>query len=135
MSTPTRTIRNLWRVGIKGYFQQMNAGTLIGMDRFGNKYYENFEEELPLRTKWVDYKRGYFDASEIEPGWHAWLHYMADKPPTQDPLLQPRTNKWSPADHIPNPTMSRAAYKPYSTVRQDRIQSWAPVAKPREASA
>ena len=23
------------------------AGTLVGVDRFGNKYYENMEEELP----------------------------------------------------------------------------------------
>lgn len=23
------------------------AGTFIGADRYGNKYYENFEEELP----------------------------------------------------------------------------------------
>lgn len=26
------------------------AGTLIGTDRFGNKYYENMEEELPRKT-------------------------------------------------------------------------------------
>lgn len=28
-------------------------GVLIGTDRWGNKYYENLEEELPLRTRWV----------------------------------------------------------------------------------
>ena len=55
-------------------------GTLIGIDRFGNKYFENMEEELPrmlkracvlgrlaaksriVRTRWVDYKN-----SEYEP--------------------------------------------------------------------
>ena len=26
--------------------------------------------------------------SQIEPGWHAWISYMVDKPPTQDPILQ-----------------------------------------------
>lgn len=25
------------------------AGTLIGVDRFGNKFYENMEEELPRK--------------------------------------------------------------------------------------
>lgn len=25
------------------------AGTLIGTDRFGNKYYENMQEELPRK--------------------------------------------------------------------------------------
>lgn len=56
------------------------AGTLIGKDRFGNKYYENVEEELPctsfcgkrlegykahgftVRTRWVDYKEKELDA-------------------------------------------------------------------------
>jgi NADH:ubiquinone oxidoreductase subunit len=62
MSTPTRTIRNLWRVGLRDAAHQMmyigdtKAGTLIGVDELGNKYFENLEEELPLRTRWVDYK-------------------------------------------------------------------------------
>ena len=36
-------------------------GTFIAMDRYGNKYFENLEEELPLRTRWVDYKDKEFD--------------------------------------------------------------------------
>ena len=49
------------------------AGTYIASDRYGNKYYENLEQELPcmlstcvtnkgslivgtVRTRWVDYK-------------------------------------------------------------------------------
>ncbi|POS86873.1 NADH-ubiquinone oxidoreductase subunit B17.2, partial [Erysiphe pulchra] len=32
------------------------AGTLVGLDRYGNKYFENLKEELPLRTRWIDYK-------------------------------------------------------------------------------
>ncbi|KAI5801450.1 NADH:ubiquinone oxidoreductase 13.4kD subunit [Peziza echinospora] len=140
MSTITRTLRNLWKVGIKDYFKQMNTigdtkfGTLIGTDRFGNKFYEN-TEELPLRTKWVVYKEHYGDAAEIEPGWHAWLHYLNDKPPTQDPMLAFRTNPWSPTEHRPNPTQSRGAYKPYSTVKPNRIEAWTPQVKPREPSA
>lgn len=68
------------------------AGTLIGVDRFGNKYFENMAEELPcefrgifhsllnssivdgfvfllVRTRWVDYKEPEYDPSQIEPGW------------------------------------------------------------------
>jgi len=55
------------------------AGTLIGKDKFGNKYFENLEEELPcmnvfsplipyfhtdeitVRTRWIDYKEYEFD--------------------------------------------------------------------------
>ena len=38
------------------------VGTLVGVDRYGNKYFEN-KEELPLRTRWVDYKDKEFDPS------------------------------------------------------------------------
>jgi hypothetical protein len=31
------------------YAGDTKAGTLIGKDRFGNKFYENLEEELPRR--------------------------------------------------------------------------------------
>ncbi|KAL1984441.1 hypothetical protein VTN96DRAFT_9135 [Rasamsonia emersonii] len=136
MSTITRTLRNLWRIGFKEYGHQMQnigdtkAGTLIGVDRFGNKYYENFEEELPLRTRWVDYKEKYFDPSHIEPGWHAWLSYMVDTPPNKDKILETGVRKWELPEHRPNFTLTRAAYKPYSTTRP-KISAWNPVAAPR----
>ena len=53
MSTIMRTLRNLRKIGIKEYAHQMQyigdtkAGTLIATDRYGNKYYENLEQELP----------------------------------------------------------------------------------------
>lgn len=53
MSTITRTLRNLRRIGLKEYCHQMmnigdtKAGTYIATDRYGNKYYENQDEELP----------------------------------------------------------------------------------------
>ena len=62
MSTISRTLRNFRRIGFKEYMHQLmyigdtKAGTLIATDRYGNKYYENLREELPLRTRWVDYK-------------------------------------------------------------------------------
>lgn len=37
------------------------AGTLVGIDRYGNKYFENMEEELPLRTRWIDFKEYEWD--------------------------------------------------------------------------
>ena len=56
MSTILRTLRNLRRIGFKEYAHQMQnigdtkAGTYIATDRYGNKYYENLEEELPCRS-------------------------------------------------------------------------------------
>ncbi|KAI5790125.1 putative NADH-ubiquinone oxidoreductase subunit B17.2 [Geopyxis carbonaria] len=125
MSTPLRTLRNLRRIGIRQAVHQMigigdtKAGTLVGTDRFGNKFYENNTEELPpgekVRTKWVDYKEYDYDAAQVEPGWHAWLHYLADKPPGIDPVLQHERRPWEKKEHIPNLTFTRSAYKPYST--------------------
>ncbi|TVY57238.1 NADH dehydrogenase [ubiquinone] 1 alpha subcomplex subunit N7BM [Lachnellula suecica] len=60
MSTILRTLANLRKVGIR-YQGDTKAGTLIGKDNFGNKYFENLEDELPLRTRWVDYKEDEFD--------------------------------------------------------------------------
>ncbi|RAO73650.1 uncharacterized protein BHQ10_009662 [Talaromyces amestolkiae] len=136
MSTLTRTFRNLWRIGLKEYGHQMQyigdtkAGTLVATDRFGNKYYENLEEELPLRTRWVDYKEKEYDAAQIEPGWHAWLAYMVDAPPTIDKLLQTGVRPWELPEHRGNLTLSRGAYMPYSTVRS-KYSAWQPVAAPR----
>ncbi|KAF2219715.1 NADH ubiquinone oxidoreductase subunit NDUFA12-domain-containing protein [Elsinoe ampelina] len=136
MSTIMRTLRNLRKVGLKDFGHQMQyigdtkAGTLVGTDLYGNKYYENLADELPLRTRWVDYKDKEYDPSQIEPGWHAWMSYMVDKAPTEDPILQRQVRVWEPKEHRPVLTMSRSAYKPYSTVKQ-KYAAWQPVAASR----
>lgn len=90
------------------------AGTLIGTDRAGNKYFEN-NEELPLRTRWVEYAKHDYDAAHIEPGWHAWMSYMVDKPPGQDSLITAGARHFEPAVPKPNYTMSAGAFKTYNT--------------------
>ncbi|KAL9108958.1 MAG: hypothetical protein Q9227_006354 [Pyrenula ochraceoflavens] len=85
------------------------AGTLIAQDRFGNKYYENLQDELPY------YKSKEFDPSQMEPGWHAWMSYMVDKPPSQDKIMQMGVREWEQPEHKENPTLSRGAYRPYNT--------------------
>ncbi|KAF2858148.1 putative NADH-ubiquinone oxidoreductase subunit B17.2 [Piedraia hortae CBS 480.64] len=135
MSTITRTLRNLWKGGIKQYGHNLQYigdtkfGTIVGTDKFGNKYYENIDE-LPLRTRWVDYKDKEFDPSQIEPGWHAWMSYMVDKPPTEDKLLQREVRAWEPKEHLPSMTLSRSAYRPYSTTKS-KNSAWQPVAAAR----
>ncbi len=123
MSYLSRTLRNLWRVGFKEYGHQMQnmgdtkAGRLVGTDAFGNKYYEN-AEELPLRDRWVDYKTSmYYDASELQPGWHAWLGHLTDTPPS--PASSPVK------EHLPNQTHTRGAFKTYATV-VPVIARWTP---------
>lgn len=139
MSTIMRTLRNLRKIGLKDYGHQIQymgdtkAGTLIGTDRWGNKFYENLEEELPLRTRWIDYKSKEFDASQIEPGWHAWMSYLVDKAPTQDKLLEIGKRPWEIPYPTPNFTLSRGGYRPYSTTKP-KYSAWDPVAKPRDGS-
>ena len=63
MSTLMRTFRNLRRIGLKEYAHQMlyigdtKAGVLVGSDRWGNKFYENMGEELPLRVSYFERTR------------------------------------------------------------------------------
>lgn len=63
--------------------------------------------------------------SQIEPGWHAWISYAVDKPPTQDKILQTMQRPWELREHRMNPTQSRGAYKPYNTVIP-KVSAWEP---------
>ncbi|KAL2754884.1 hypothetical protein ACRALDRAFT_1064656 [Sodiomyces alcalophilus JCM 7366] len=136
MSTITRTLSNLRKIGIKEYIMQMvyigdtKYGRLVGQDRAGNKYYENMQE-LPLRTRWVDYKKHDYDASQIEPGWHAWISYAVDKPPSEDPLLRTGDNKWDLQKAVPNFTATSGNYITYNTTKQ-KVRSWEPQAVERQ---
>ncbi|ETN40417.1 uncharacterized protein HMPREF1541_04694 [Cyphellophora europaea CBS 101466] len=140
MSTISRTLRNLRRIGLKQYGIQLHyqgdtkAGTLVGTDRMGNKFYENLTEDLPLRTRWVEYSQKELDASQIDPGWHAWISYLVDKPPSEDKIMQMGLRPWE--DHYTriNYTQSRGAYKPYSTTKP-KYSAWDPVAKPRDGQS
>ena len=112
------------------YMGDTKAGTFIAADKYGNKYYENLEEELPLRTRWVDYHDNNFDPSQIEPGWHAWMSYNVADPPSKDPILQTRQREWEPKEHRPNLTFGRGAYRPYNTT-MPKHRAWTPVVEER----
>ncbi|KAI4186552.1 MAG: hypothetical protein L6R41_003400 [Letrouitia leprolyta] len=117
MSTLTRTWRNLRKIGIKEYMHQLmyigdtKAGKYIATDRYGNKYYENVDDELPYSSQTPFGE----NRSHIEPGWHAWISYQVDKPPTEDALLRVGQRSWEIPEHRENLTASRAAFKTYST--------------------
>jgi len=73
------------------------------------------------------------------------MSYMVDKPPSEDKLLQRGVRVWEGGMHRPLLTMSRSAYKPYSTYvfahrvgvspmeltvfrTKNKVQPWKPVA-------
>lgn len=99
----------------------LKEGTLVGEDKYGNKYYEN-DNYFVGRNRWVDYNDNVYlnyNASQIPPEWHRWLQHICDLPPTVD---RPVHHKWM-IDHQENQTGTKFAYMPYSTTKQ-KIQPW-----------
>ena len=84
----------------------LKTGTLIGEDKYGNKYYQN-NEYFYGRNRWIIYnpKHGVdYDASMVPAEWFGWLHYKTDVPPTEK---KPVNYSWIP-EHTPNTSGSSA---------------------------
>uniref|UniRef100_A0A023FWM0 NADH dehydrogenase [ubiquinone] 1 alpha subcomplex subunit 12 n=1 Tax=Amblyomma parvum TaxID=251391 RepID=A0A023FWM0_AMBPA len=112
-----RSAFKLWRM------DELRMGTLVGVDKLGNKYYED-NRFFFGRNRWVEYADHYYlnyDGSQVPAEWHGWLHYTTDLPPTKAPPLQ---YKWL-AQHTENMSGTKDAYMPYSTV-PPKIQPWVP---------
>lgn len=101
----------------------LKIGTLVGVDKFGNRYYENNEYYYGT-NRWVEYSDAVYldyDGSQIASEWHAWMHYMTDIPPTKANLAN---HRWM-IEHKPNLSGTKLQYVPYSTTRQ-KINTWKP---------
>eukprot|EP00038_Savillea_parva_P007390 m.169850 g.169850 ORF g.169850 m.169850 type:complete len:128 (-) comp13153_c0_seq1:123-506(-) len=127
MSFIARIGRRIAATGGPGYalwhllrVSKVPAGTLIGKDEFGNKYYEDHSQVFGAH-RWVDFAAPEWDASQVPPKWHAWMHKMTDNVPT-DPQ-----HDWQPstAEYTPNQSGTQNEYVPYSTT-PPKIQSWKP---------
>ncbi|KAJ9095025.1 hypothetical protein QFC21_005818 [Naganishia friedmannii] len=136
-----RTIRNIQQGGFKEWFRQMTYigdakyGKCVGKDQFGNKYFENLDwtKEIPGRHRWVDYSQDDFNASQVPPGWHSWLHHIRKLLPTEDPLMKAVTPPWQ-AEFHENLTGTRGQNQTYSTTAP-KIRAWEPVVRARGAGA
>ncbi|GMS95817.1 hypothetical protein PENTCL1PPCAC_17992, partial [Pristionchus entomophagus] len=100
------------------------TGTLVGEDKFGNKYFEDNSYFMP-RNRWVVYPERVwldYDATQVPPEWHRWLHHIGDETPTTNP---PQNEKWV-LDHEQNSSIfADKKYTPYATSRT-KIQGWKP---------
>jgi NADH:ubiquinone oxidoreductase subunit len=86
------------------------AGSKVGEDAFGNRYYRGRGRSGYRRERrWVVYK-GAPEASKVPPEWHAWLHYTMEAP------LDPSKRYTWQKEHAPNLTGTRAAYVPPGSV-------------------
>ena len=59
-------------------FHIWRTSTRVGEDEFGNVYYESRKGK-----RYVQYN-GLAEASMIPPGWHGWMHYRVDTPPSDE---------------------------------------------------
>jgi NADH:ubiquinone oxidoreductase subunit len=105
---------------------EIKYGRHVGTDALGNEYFEN-DRYFVGRNRWVNYNKTTwkdkwdYNASQVAPEWHRWLHQMTDDPPTEvPPTPRPFIMK-----HKRNMTGTKDCYVPYSTTRQ-KIESWKP---------
>ena len=75
------------------------------------------------RDRWVQYNKWDFDASQIPPEWHQWMHRMSDDIPTEKTLPKPMFASTS-REHL---TGTRGAFKTYNTTIP-KLTSWDPKA-------
>ncbi|RLN43131.1 putative NADH dehydrogenase [Panicum miliaceum] len=69
------------------------GATLVGVDKFGNKYYEKLHDTQYGRHRWVEYaEKDRYNASQVPPEWHGWLHHITDN--TGDQLLAQKTARY-----------------------------------------
>ncbi|CAD7079685.1 unnamed protein product [Hermetia illucens] len=105
-------------------FDDLKTGTLVGTDKYGNKYYEN-PYYFYGRNRWVEYTDHVnmdYDGSQIPAEWYGWMHYKTDLPPTRDGD-RPKY-KWI-ANHSENLSGTKEQYMPYSTT-PPKIEAWDP---------
>ncbi|MGV1954922.1 NADH:ubiquinone oxidoreductase subunit NDUFA12 [Agrobacterium sp. 22-214-1] len=92
-------------------FHTWRFGKEVGQDELGNTYYEGGTTSWGMPRRWVIYN-GYAEASAIPPGWHGWMHYRTDVPPSQESYV---ARDWQ-KPHQPNLTGSSKAYRPQGSL-------------------
>ncbi|MDX2102785.1 MAG: NADH:ubiquinone oxidoreductase subunit NDUFA12 [Alphaproteobacteria bacterium] len=83
-------------------------GERVGEDDQGNVYYQERGTFADWRRqrRWVIYK-GEAEATRVPPQWHAWLHKLDEKLPSEPH----KPHAWE-KPHQPNLTATVAAYRP-----------------------
>ena len=83
------------------------SGRKVGVDRFGNTYFESRRDYLGYgrKRRWVVYQ-GTPEATKVPPEWHAWLHHTTDAP-----IPEAKRYPWQ-KEHLANLTGTAHAYRP-----------------------
>ena len=92
------------------FFHTLLRGKQIGVDEYGNRYFEAKSGKDTLhgrRRRWVVYKMEP-EASRVPAEWHAWLHHTFEEPLTTEAAA---SKKWQ-KPHQENKTGTAEAYRP-----------------------
>ena len=92
------------------------SGKFVGVDEFGNKYYQNKEGK-----RWIIYN-GEIDASKIPLEWYSWMHYTKNKIEHVHNLDKYNWQK----PHNPNQTGTKKSYNPKNNknATKEKYSSW-----------
>jgi len=76
-------------IGYNKVIKGPTAGTLVGTDSFGNRYYENNDLAYG-RKRWVLFADTFnYNSTSVSPQWHGWLGGVNDFPPTKHAYDKP----------------------------------------------
>ena len=103
-------------LGIQSPLQFMAAlswrGKYVGSDQFGNKYYKGKARKgYNHERRWVVYKSGQVEASEVPAEFHGWLHHQTDNFPSVAEGASSYRKAWI-TPYKPNLTGTTLAYRP-----------------------
>lgn len=79
--------------------------------RAPRRYYENNEDYIYTRSRWVEYASDKPDPTQIPAEWHGWMHHMMDEPVAQRKDYKPPkfVTPW-----VPHLTGTDLAYHPHN---------------------
>ena len=111
----------------------------VGMDEFGNRYYESKARRSDSRPRRYVIHKGKLESSKVPSDWHGWLHYTEATPPPEGGYVRASWQR----THLPNLTGTQYAYHPSGHLlgqgRRRRAtgdyHAWNPEGKPNEGES
>lgn len=116
-------------IGYNKLIKGPNAGTLVGTDAVGNRYYEN--DDLPYgRKRWVVYADTFdYSSSSVPSEWHGWFHGINDYAPTRHSYVKPiyavahrQTQTGTSEAYLPKGSWSNPGKRNWK-----KYEAWSPV--------
>ncbi len=96
-------------------------GKFVGVDEYGNKYYENRQKN----KRWVIYHEE-INASKITSEWYLWMHHISDQNPSKKKIDKYSWQK----PHMDNKTGTEKAYRPNKISKKaktfKKYENWKP---------